>query len=183
MQRVFEFIARFTDLTEAERQVVLQSNTVKRVRKNEILPQQINGQALGYFVLSGCICAYQLHQNEATVADFFLDGDPVVLPTVEAFELRCIEDTEVAVSLSAETERLVAQMPRFENVCRKFAEEKMAFMTRFNMQLKGLAPDDRYRFLLAERPELFGRVPQYLLASYLGVTPETISRIRRRFLD
>lgn len=183
MQPIFDFIARYMTLTEAERQIVIQANTLRHLRKNEILPLKINNQAFDYFVLSGCVCAHLLTEDGSIVVDFFIEGEPVLVPLGEEIELRCVEDSEVAVSSAETNERMLVQMPRFESVCRKFAEERMRFVSRFSLQVKALPPDDRYRFLLAERPQLIGRVPQYLLASYLGLTPETISRVRRRFLD
>jgi CRP-like cAMP-binding protein len=42
------------------------------------------------------------------------------------------------------------------------------------------SPEERYRKLLTDRPDLLGRVPQHQIASYLGVTPESLSRIRKR---
>lgn len=67
-----------------------------------------------------------------------------------------------------------------ERFGRKMVEGGFLGSQRRAANLLNLSPDDRYRFYLETRPEIARRVPQYLLASFLGVTPESLSRIRGR---
>jgi CRP-like cAMP-binding protein len=62
-------------------------------------------------------------------------------------------------------------------------EEGVAGSQRRTANLLQLKPDERYARFVASRPELARRVPQFLIASYLGITPEALSRIRRRRLQ
>lgn len=86
----------------------------------------------------------------------------------------------MAVSSLIEAERIAREFPRFERVCRRFAEEKLSYALAFSNKLKLLSPIERYEFLVDQRPELLGRVPQHLIASYLGIAPETLSRARKQ---
>lgn len=67
-----------------------------------------------------------------------------------------------------------------ERFGRKMVEAGFLGSQRRAAHLLNLAPDDRYRHYVQTRPEIVRRVPQYLLASFLGITPESLSRIRRR---
>jgi CRP-like cAMP-binding protein len=94
--------------------------------------------------------------------------------------LACVEDSTLVVWSYAAEKELFGKYPRLESGCRVSMEsdfgehqEKLAgFITK--------TPEQRYQDLMRDRPELLQRVPQYLLASYLGVTPESLSRIRKR---
>ncbi|MFZ4544064.1 MAG: hypothetical protein ACOYOA_08455 [Saprospiraceae bacterium] len=72
--------------------------------------------------------------------------------------------------------------PRFETISRIVMEtvfaEQMKFMTSYLTD----SPEQRYLHLLNTRPNIFQRVPQYQIASYIGVKPESLSRIRKRML-
>ena len=59
-------------------------------------------------------------------------------------------------------------------------EEMMGNQQELLIRFVSTSPKERYLQLLQERPSLLARVPQYQLASYLGVSPETLSRIRKR---
>jgi CRP-like cAMP-binding protein len=80
----------------------------------------------------------------------------------------------------AEEETLYKQFPRFETISRKVMEkifaEQQAIMASYTTD----TPEQRYLKLLESRPELFQIIPQYQLASYIGVKPESLSRIRKR---
>ncbi len=67
-----------------------------------------------------------------------------------------------------------------ERFGRLMVEEALVGSQRRAANLLTLGPDERYRAFVAARPEVARRVPQYLIASYLGITPEGLSRIRGR---
>ena len=189
MQGMFNFLKKYIDLTEEERQLVIRLNTVRRFLKNDFLPMSSNGELPGYFVLSGCVCAYSTStvSDEPVIAEFFTDAEPITLPPSstngEMYQLRCLEDSEIATGAEVDFEEVVMEFPRFAKVCRVVAEEKMHYFAKFNLKLKQLAPAERYQFLIDERPELIGRIPQYMLAEYLGLSAETLSRVRRRRIE
>jgi CRP-like cAMP-binding protein len=186
MEQVFQFLAQYVELTDKEKELVISTNRKRYFKKNETIKNVSKDSNETFFVLSGCVYSlYGSNSAEQVVGDFFFAGEPVLIPTASAatesqYELRCIETTTLAVSTEDEVERLIRESPRFERVCRLFAEKKLAQNTIFYDQLKRLAPLEKYRFLFKERPQLIQRVPQYLLASYLGIAPETLSRVRRQ---
>jgi CRP-like cAMP-binding protein len=183
---LFRFMEKYLALTDAEKSVVISSNSIRKFKKGgwiEPPGARTNAQdAQHYFVLEGCVCLYTSHSDKQIVSEFFFGGHPVVKPIQEAISgnhsLQCLEDSVVAVSSAERAEQLIRTMPRFESVCRKFAEESLDKNRRLHERLKLLSPLERYELAIQERPELASRVPQHALASYIGVTPETLSRLR-----
>jgi len=70
--------------------------------------------------------------------------------------------------------------PRFETISRAVVEAVFNQQRNLLMSYLTDSPEQRYQKLLQSRPDLFQRIPQYQLASYIGVKPESLSRIRKR---
>ena len=92
----------------------------------------------------------------------------------------CFEDT-VLVALTEEMQDQIEQeVPVFKSLCRKFFEKELAKEQERQEKYKTLSPLQSYQALVKERPELTQRVPQHHIATYLGIRPESLSRIRSR---
>ena len=76
-----------------------------------------------------------------------------------------------------------AKFPKFELMCRILSEELLAKQQINFDEFKTSSPEQRYLNLLKNRPDLTQRVPQHQLASYLGIKPQSLSRLRARILE
>lgn len=75
------------------------------------------------------------------------------------------------------------KFPKFETMCRILSEELLA-KERMNFdEFKTSTPEQRYLNLIEKRPDLIQRVPQHQLASYLGIQPQSLSRLRARISE
>ena len=185
LEPIFQFARRFIDLTEAERQIMRRTCSVRSYRKNEWICRSFDQNSNGFFVLRGTVVLLRASGDRELVSNIFLDGEPVIpgfsdAGGSEVHRLRCLDYCEIAESSAEETERLVGEFPRFAAICRQFAEEQLQKTMRFTEQLRLLPPRELYELVLRDRPHLVQRVPQHVLASYLGITPETLSRIRKQ---
>jgi len=77
---------------------------------------------------------------------------------------------------------LFRRFPRFERISRIALEEELGNYQEMLANFMMSSPEERYLKLLKNRPDLLDRVPHYQLASYLGVKPESLSRIRKRIM-
>ncbi|GAB1483345.1 hypothetical protein MASR2M78_21610 [Treponema sp.] len=77
-------------------------------------------------------------------------------------------------------EKILAQYPQLKEVCLAMTEVMAEKMQENLARYKTSNPEERYKHLIEKRPDLLQRIPQYQIASYLGVKPESLSRIRRR---
>ena len=95
----------------------------------------------------------------------------------------CSEDTTVVITLTEKEKKLYEKFPRFKEFCLEEMDRIIGEQREKLTEFYRLKPEERYVKLQEERPDLLNRVPQYQIASYLGIKPETLSRIRARMLN
>jgi DNA-binding MarR family transcriptional regulator len=95
----------------------------------------------------------------------------------------CVEDSIVTVADPDMEVEMFEKFPKFESLCRVLSEELLAKQQINFDEFKTSSPEQRYLNLLDKRPDLIKRVPQHQLASYLGITPQSLSRLRARIVQ
>lgn len=185
---LFEFISKYISLTEEEKNVILSLDIFRTVKKGTILLKEGQKTKDSYFVLKGCIRTYYVIDSEEKTTAFYTEMEAltptcVISKTPSEFYISCVEDTILTVSNTDMEAEVNSKFPRFEALCRTFAEEILAKQTIDFDAFKTSSPEQRYLNLLEKRPDLIQRVPQYQLASYLGMKPESLSRVRARIAD
>lgn len=173
------FLSKNTSLSSAIIKSIVSTAVIKNFKKGTILK---NNECC--LVLKGCIRSYMVKDGEEKTIEFYTEEQPVSFymgvndPTEYHWE--CTEDTMVCMNSSEKEEEMFNKFPEFESACRVMTEKLMInYQSEFSNH-KTASIEERYLKLLKERPDLFQRVPQYQLASYLGVKPETLSRVRKR---
>lgn len=139
-----------------------------------------------HLVRSGCLQAMLRRAGKEYALEVFMEGDAIAsmdsfargVPSV--FAIQAVEESEILDIPWSVLERLLRDEPALG---RDIAEHHRRWIVRLTeriMELVSTSPQERYLRLSARRPELIERLPQYKIASMLGVTPETLSRIRSR---
>lgn len=139
-----------------------------------------------YLIRKGCLRLFFYSEGRDITFQFFFEGDFVAsfdslynhAPSL--FSLESIEPTEISVLRRDDFFSLVER----DSFVRKAYEEKLidrfhAYQKLFLSRIKN-TPQQRYEELLKEYPNIIQRIPQHYIASYLGITPVSLSRIRNR---
>lgn len=179
---MFNFLEKYAPLTENERRLISSHNIVKYFKKKEIVKNISDPDNKGYFVLSGLAYSYIISDNNEYVGGFYTSGQPIVIPTSSQhsnYQIICLENTHLAISNNDETEQILTNNIALEKVCRLFAEELYFQQFNFSHQIKAMTAKERVHFFTSNNNYIAENVPAYLIASYLGISPETYSRVKK----
>jgi CRP/FNR family transcriptional regulator, anaerobic regulatory protein len=138
------------------------------------------------FVVDGCIrTVYEKNDVERTGQFFFenswyTDYESWLTKHPSIVSVEAIEPSELWLVPFSSLEKLYNEIPRFERLGRILAENTIIRIRNRNLSLLNDSPEERYLQLLKERPKVIERIPQHLIATYLGIEPETLSRIRKK---
>jgi CRP-like cAMP-binding protein len=179
-------IARLLPMQDKDMKIFLSKFKPQYLKKGDYYIREGEKCKTVGFIVKGCmLCSYNKDGAEV-IDEFSLDKEFITdyhsfltgMPADK--DVKCLEDTELMILKYQDLQKLYNQNPIFERVGRLMAE---ALFINWQQKAKSLLLDDaeaRYLKLVINRPDLPQRVPQYLIASYLGVAPETLSRIRKR---
>lgn len=176
----------YTSLQAEEIQRIVAETAIKTLKKGSLLLREGQIPQVCYYVFKGCVREYYLVDGEEKTSEFYLEGDSISddLSKIERRPSRkyweCLEDTTVSIFTQAQEEKMYRLFPCIESLCRIETEKKLGQFRELMAFYLASSPEERYLNLLKTRPYLVNRVPQYQLASYLGIKPESLSRIRGR---
>lgn len=185
---ILKYLSKYIPITEDVKSAVKESAFVRSFKKGAVLLEQGGISNECFFVLKGCIRSYCVIDGEEKTIEFYTEEQSVTpasygKKTASKHYLECVEDTIASVG-SPELETVMYQKyPQLESVTRVIADIIMSKYQDNFAEFKMASPEDRYLNLLKSRPYLFQRVPQHQIASYLGIKPESLSRIRKRIMN
>lgn len=182
---LFDFISRYVSLTEDEKNVLVSLDLFRSVNKGALLLKEGQISQESYFVLKGVIRVYYILDGEEKTTAFYSEMEAltphcVISKSPSEYYVGCVENSILLVSNTEMETEVNTRFPKFELMCRKLAEESLARERIDFDAFKTSSPEQRYLNLLEKRPDLIQRVPQHQLASYLGIQPQSLSRLRAR---
>ena len=185
---LFDFISKYISLTEEEKDAILSLDLFRSVKKGETLLKEGQNSTDSYFVIKGCIRTYYIIDGEEKTTAFYTEMEAltphcVVNKTPSDYFISCVEDSIITVSNSDMEAEINSKFPKFDIMCRMLSEELLAKQRIDFDEFKTSSPEQRYLNLLQTRPDLIQRVPQHQLASFLGIKPQSLSRLRARILE
>ncbi len=185
---LFDYISRYISLTEDEKSAMAALDVFRTVKKGTVLLKAGQKSREGYFVLKGCLRTYYIIEGEEKTTEFYTEMEGVTPNCVvtnepSGYYVAATEDAIIALSNPDMEADMFAKFPKFETLCRILSEELIVKQQTSIDDFKTSSPEQRYLSLLQKRPHLIQRVPQHQLASYLGVKPQSLSRLRARILE
>lgn len=185
---LIKYLSKYITLTEEEKERLLEQNLIRNCKKDTILLEEGEVAKNCYLVLKGCVRSYYLLDGEEKITEFYTENQPITPVSYTTgdpseYFLDCIEDCIISIGSPERTEELFEKIPRMKSISLIISSELLADQQISFHNYKNLPPEKRYFKLLETRPGLCSRVPQYMLASYLGIKPQSLSRIRKRISD
>lgn len=160
--------------------------TRQEIPARTILLREGQVSKTAYYIEKGCMRSWFNNNGKDITFQFFFEGEAV--SSVESFRtgqpsLFTIESIEASTvhSISKEDFQFITDhSPAIESEIEKQIFHRLIFYQKLFLSRIKDNPQKRYEELLAQRPEILQRVPQHYIASYLGITPVSLSRIRNR---
>lgn len=175
------------NLSKEEEEVIKQHLTPKKLRKKQYLLQEGDVCKHIAFVEKGALKAYVVDDAGAeSIIQFALEGwvisDLYSFLTGEpaTYNIDALENAELVLISKSAHEELLKKIPKYETYIRLQITGAYIALQKRLTSIISLPLEERYKNFLALYPNIAQRVPQHMIASYMGLTPETLSRVRSR---
>lgn len=188
-QPFLDYIRKYVDLSAEEESLLLSVLRIRKYRKGQFVVQQGDICRYENFVLQGCLKTFytddtgQEHVIMLAIENWWTSDLGSFLRRQPAdFNVQCVEDS-LLVQLTYESfEQLYKTVPQMERLSRiiiqkAFVASQKRLVNNFSMLAK-----ERYLQFRSQYPQIEQRVPQYMIASYLGITREFLSKIRNQLI-
>lgn len=187
-KELFNYIAAQIDLNEEEKETFRSFNLFQQHPKGSILLREGAYARESYFVMKGIIRSYFIKNGTEVTTGFYMEEEGFTPESALSGEpssifIACEEDCLLVVSTPDMEKVLFEKFPRYRELCLTRTEQELATSKASFAKFLNASPEQRYLELLEKRPELLLRVPQHQIASYLGIKPESLSRIRKRLRE
>jgi CRP-like cAMP-binding protein len=184
------FFQKFNEtvpLNQGEQDLIKTYLSPKKLRKKQFLLQETDVCKYIAFVEKGALRAYTVSEKGAEhIIQFALEGwiisDLYSFLTSEpaTYNIDALENSELVLISKTAHEDLLQKVPKYETYTRMQITGAYIAMQRRLTSIISLSLEERYNYFTSLYPDILQRVPQHMIASYMGLTPETISRVRKR---
>ena len=172
--------------TQEEKDFFAKWINIKRVKKGVFLLKEGQHIRSSYHLFKGCIREYYLRDGEEKTVAFYTSGDSIYDGGIKLKEIPssynwvCMCECIISIYPFGVEKEMYKRFPRLESPCRMETEKHFSKYRNEISTYLSSSPEERYENLIKTKPELFQLVSLYHIASYLGVKPESLSRIRGR---
>ncbi|MDX1905457.1 MAG: cyclic nucleotide-binding domain-containing protein [Bacteroidia bacterium] len=185
MEKFSESISRYVGLTQDDLARILLRFQPKELKKGRFLLRSGQTSHEFIFIEQGCLRVFR-EQGSGEVTgwfafedDFFCELSSFLSQQPSSFSVQAIEDTTLFYITRPDMEKLFLEVPVFETFIRRFWEQIISHLVGNMISFQTETADKRYEKAI-KHPKLLQRVPLKYLSSYLGVTPSSLSRLRKR---
>ena len=177
---------QFTDFHERDLKIIMPYFEPKKFKKkfNLLNAGQVSNEV--YYLIKGCIRLYCEKDGEELSTYFFTENmfagsyDSFLSRKPSKVAIETLEECEVLILTHDSQENLYTVFPKMNEFIRKAIEQRFVLLHDLFISYLLNSPEERYLMLQKDRPELLQRISQHQIASFLGITPVSLSRIRNR---
>lgn len=185
-QSILEYTKQYVSLTPEEEQFFVSVLRHKKIRKRQYLIQAGDVCRFENFVIKGCLRAFYVHHDEEHVVQFAVENwwtsdlSSFITGKEASLNIDALEDSEVWQISRDDMEQLYLRVPKFEHMFRILLQNAFVALQERTIQNLSMTAKERYLLFTAKYPSLEQRIPQVHIASFLGMTPEFLSKIRKQ---
>jgi CRP-like cAMP-binding protein len=184
-----KFAAELVDFSETEWQAHRDLLTRRFLRKGEYLSRQ--GEVCNYvsFINTGSLRVFMIANEQEFSKHFFFereyasDYSSFLTRNPGLWFIKALEDTELMELNYDKVQRLYDSFPVWQKYGRLIAERLFIQVADRSQELLLKTPEEMYIRLIETQSPILSRIPQHYIASYLGIQPESLSRIRKRIME
>ena len=183
--QIIEYIQKLVELTDEEVKLFSRAFKEVKVKKRQLIVQPNFVAKYRYFVVQGALRAYVVgdegeeHTIQLAIEEWWIsDYNSYIYQQPANMFVTALEDCILLQISFEEEQKLKAANHKFETFFRIMAERSTAFMQRRIITNLTKTAEERYDNFIEKYPLLLQRIPQYVLASYLGMTTQFLSKIR-----
>lgn len=188
LKTLIDYISTYVELSDAEIDLLSNSLEKRTYEGNEIFFEEGEVADEIYFVTQGCVRLFYNVDTEDKTAFFYTEGQFICAGESYTYHVPARENyqalgyTELYVFGQCQVEELLASCPKFEIIGRVATENELIRSQKIIASFVAQSAEERYLELLNTQADLFQRVPQRYIASFLGISAETLSRIKSKHL-
>jgi len=189
MELLFKNIERHVSLSEKDKKLLADTFHPKKFKRKHFLQEAGDPAKYTWFVIQGCLRTYYTDKDgEEHVISFSIEdwwaGDIASFNTGEpsVFSVDTLEDTEVVFTDKTSMDKLYSQIPQLEKYFRIIFQNALGAQFQRITNTNSFTAEERYVAFQKKYPQFDRRIPQKYLASYLGITPEFMSKLKKQLL-
>lgn len=182
---LIEYIKRYVNISETEIDLFNSYLKPRTLKRKEFLLKESQICKSRYYITKGCIRLYYIDNKEnEQIVHFGIDNwwitdyESLVNITPSKLYIQATEDTELLELPEISFEKLCLELPKTERLFRMIMEKTYIASQKRLEYMFSMTGEELYHEFISSNPEFSQRVPQYMIASLLGMTPEFISKIR-----
>lgn len=183
-------IKRYVSLNKEDENQFTSIVRTTKVKRRQFIVQPNFVCSHQTYVLKGAFRSYFVtdegieHTIQFAIEDWFIsDFNSYLNQSPASLFVEALEDSEIQQIAYEDVENLCAKNPKFERFFRLVAQKSFAYSQRRVLSNLGRSAEERFLEFQNLYPSIVQRVPQYALASYLGMSPEFLSKIRKRLIS
>lgn len=180
-----KYITEKATFTEQELELIESVSKIKKLRKRQYLLQEGDVWRFNAFVCKGFVRSYFIdYKGQEHIMNFapenYWTGDRDSLATElpSKYNIDALEDSEILLIKKTDFEMLCKTIPSFNDLINSIIQKSFVVsQDRIHINI-ALSAEEKYRNFVSKFPQIANRIPQHMIASYLGISPETLSRVR-----
>ncbi|MDJ1495065.1 Crp/Fnr family transcriptional regulator [Cytophagaceae bacterium DM2B3-1] len=180
-----KYLSEYLELPDQEIQPILSSAIPRKLRRNELLLQAGDVCRHKVFIVSGMLRTYSISANGnehivqfSSEKEWTLDIESYDLETPATVNIAAVDPAEIILWKKNDFNALLASLPLLKKyseqlISRKIYENRQRLLTAISA-----TPEEKYDDFIRNNPHLIARIPLHMIASYLGISLKTLTRIR-----